>query len=190
MPDFWDRPGIERPHELNCQRASSAEVTSGPAHGSLTGFAFDDENQLATWRFRPDADAPAEDAFTVRLAGPAGTVTQRVAIHVVPREQNTAPHCGPATAAQRTSGTAPAVVAFDLFCWDDENDTMVIDGSRPGPAPRRPADDQRRQRRRHPRPHLALPHRHQPRRRGDDDLGHRRPRRPLGRRAADRPGRP
>ena len=132
MPDFWDRPGIERTHELNCQRASSAEVTSGPAHGSLTGFAFDDENQLATWRFRPDADAPAEDAFTVRLAGPAGTVTQRVAIHVVPREQNTAPHCGPATAAQRTNGTAPAVVAFDLFCWDDENDTMVINGSGPG----------------------------------------------------------
>ena len=59
-------------------------------------------------------------------------MTQRVAIHVVPREQNTAPHCGPAAEAQRTNGTAPAVVAFDLFCWDDENDTMVIDGAGPG----------------------------------------------------------
>jgi hypothetical protein len=132
MPEFWDRPGVERPHELNCQRVSSAELASGPGHGSLTGFAFDDENQLATWRYRPNADAPADDGFTVRLAGPGGTVTQRVAIHVVPREQNTAPHCGPAAAAQRTTGTAPAVVAFDLFCWDDENDTMVIDGAGPG----------------------------------------------------------
>src|SRR5829696_2724566 len=132
MPDFWDRPGIERPHELNCQRVSTAEIAGDPAHGHLTGFAFDDENQLATWRYRPDADAPADDAFTLRLTGPAGTTTQRGAIHVTPLAQNSAPHCGPAAEAQRTAGTAPAVVAFDLLCWDDENDTMVIDGGGPG----------------------------------------------------------
>ena len=132
MSDFWDRPGIERPHELSCQRAWNAELAAGPAHGRLTGFAFHDDTQTATWRYRPDADAPAEDAFTLRLEGPGGTATQRVTVHVTPRAENTAPQCRPATAAQRSDGTGPAVVALDVDCWDDENDTIVVDGGGPG----------------------------------------------------------
>ena len=53
-------------------------------------------------------------------------------IHVTPRDQNTAPQCQPASAAQRTAGTAPAVVAVDVYCWDYENDSFVIDGGGPG----------------------------------------------------------
>lgn len=132
MPESWDRPGIERPHELSCQRAWNAELATGPAHGRLSGFAFDDDTQTATWRYRPDADAPAEDAFTLRLEGPGGTTTQRVTVHVTPRAENTAPQCRPASEAQRTDGTGPAVVALDVYCWDYENDTIVVDGGGPG----------------------------------------------------------
>jgi hypothetical protein len=96
--------GIERPHQLRCERAWSAEL----------------------------AGAPAEDAFTLRLKGPGGTVTQRVAIHVTPLAQNTAPQCQPATEAQRTDGTAPAVVALYVSCWDYEHGTLTIGGGGPG----------------------------------------------------------
>ncbi len=132
MAEFWDRPGIERPHQLRCEKAWSATLAAGPAHGRLTGFAYDEDEQVATWRYRPDADAPAEDAFTLRLEGPQGTVTQRVAIHVTPRAQNTAPQCQPAAEAQRTDGAAPAVVALYLTCWDYEHDSFTVDGGGPG----------------------------------------------------------
>ena len=130
--ETWDRPGLERPHQLDCHRAWSAELSRGPAHGRLTGFAFDSGAQAASWRYRPDGDAPADDSLELRLTGPGGTTTQRVAIHVTPLAQNTAPECRPASAAQRTAGTAPAVVAVDLYCWDYENDGFVIDGGGPG----------------------------------------------------------
>ena len=191
MPESWDRPGIERPHELSCQRAWSVELAAGPAHGSLTGFAFDDDTQTATWRYRPDADAPAEDAFDAApRAAPAAPPTQRVTVHVTPAPQNTAPQCRPASEARRTDGTGPAVVELDLSCWDYENDTIVLDGGGPGEhldGPRTVAGgdgggaDV---------PRLALPHRDRPRRGVDHVLGHRRPRRPLDRHAAERPGRP
>ena len=132
MPETWDRPGIERPHELSCERATSAQLAAAPAHGHLTGLAFDVESQTAAWRYRPDADAPAEDSFTLRLEGPAGAVTKRVTVHVTPRAENTPPQCRPASAAQRTDGASPAVVALDLYCWDYENDTIVVDGGGPG----------------------------------------------------------
>ena len=131
-PETWDRPGLDRPHELDCHRAWGVELARGPSHGRLTGFAFDDDAQTASWRYRADDDAPAEDALELRLQGPGGTTTQRVTIHVTPRAQNTAPQCQPASAAQRTAGTAPAVVAVDLYCWDYENDSFVIDGGGPG----------------------------------------------------------
>ena len=114
LAEAWDRPGIERSHELQCQRAWSAELAAGPAHGRLTGFSFDEDAQTAAWRYRADDDAPATDSLTLRLEGPAGTVTQRVSIHVTPRSQNTAPQCRPASAARRTDGASPAVVELDL----------------------------------------------------------------------------
>jgi Bacterial Ig domain len=132
MPESWDRPGLDRPHQLDCSGAWGAELASGPAHGRLTGFAFDSDAQVASWRYRADDDAPADDAFSLRLTGPGGTTTERVAIHITPRDQNTAPQCQPASAAQRTAGTSPAVVAVDLYCWDYENDSFVIDGGGPG----------------------------------------------------------
>jgi len=132
MPEFSDRPGIERPHQLQCQQASSAELVATPAHGSLTGFAFDAGSQVASWRYRPDADAPAEDTFELRLDGPGGPAVQRVTIHVTPRAQNTPPQCQPASEAQRTDGTSPAVVELYVYCWDYENDTIVVDGGGPG----------------------------------------------------------
>src|SRR4051794_41861887 len=76
----WDRPGLERRHELDCRRAWSVEPASSPAHGTLTGFAYDPDAQVASWRYRPDAGAAADDAFTIRLDGPNGTATQRVGI--------------------------------------------------------------------------------------------------------------
>ncbi len=132
MAEFWDRPGIERPHRLECERAWTVEVAAAPAHGSLTRFAWDADAQVATWRFRPDAGAPAEDALTLRLDGPNGTVTQRVPIHVTPRSQNTAPQCQPASEARRTDGSSPAVVELYLSCWDYEHDSFTIDGGGPG----------------------------------------------------------
>jgi hypothetical protein len=132
MAEFWDRPGIERPHRLGCERAWTVELAAAPAHGRLTSFAYDAGAQVASWRYRPDADAPAEDAMTLRLEGPNGTVTQRVPIHVTPREQNTAPQCQPAAEAQRTDGSAPAVVETSLSCWDYEHDSFTLDGSGPG----------------------------------------------------------
>ena len=132
MPESSDRPGIERPHQLQCQRAWSAKLAKGPSHGRLTGFAFDADTQLATWSYRPDDGAPATDGFELRLDGPGGPVVQRVAIRVTPREQNTAPQCQPASEAQRTDGNSPAVVGLYLYCWDYENDTIVIDGGGPG----------------------------------------------------------
>jgi hypothetical protein len=132
MAEFWDRPGIERPHRLECERAWTVAVATAPAHGRLTGFAWDADAQVATWRFRPDAGAPAEDAMTLRLEGPNGTVTQRVPIHVTPRSQNTAPQCQPAEEARRTDGSAPAVVELYLSCWDYEHDSFTIDGGGPG----------------------------------------------------------
>jgi hypothetical protein len=84
-PETWDRPGLERRHELDCRRAWSVEPASTPAHGTLSGFAYDADTQVASWRYRADDGAPADDAFTIRLEGPNGTTTQRVAIHVTPR---------------------------------------------------------------------------------------------------------
>jgi hypothetical protein len=131
-PETWDRPGLERTHELDCRRAWSVEPGSAPAHGTLSGFAYDADAQVASWRYRADDGAPASDAFTLRLEGPNGTATQRVAIHLTPRSQNTPPQCRPAEAAQRTAGTAPATVALDVSCWDYENDGFTIDGGGPG----------------------------------------------------------
>jgi hypothetical protein len=131
-PETWDRPGIDRPHELDCHRAWGVELASGPSHGRLSAFAWDEDAQSATWRYRADDDAPASDGFDLKLAGPGGTVTQRVAIHVTPRSRNTPPQCQPASAAQRTDGTAPAVVTVELYCWDYENDSFTIAGGGPG----------------------------------------------------------
>ena len=131
-PEAWDRPGLERRHELDCRRAWTVEPASTPAHGTLSGFAYDADAQVASWRYRADDGAPADDAFTIRLEGPNGTATQRVAIHVTPNSQNTPPQCQPAAAAQRTAGTAPATVALDVYCWDYENDGFTIDGGGPG----------------------------------------------------------
>ena len=39
-PETWDRPGLERRHELDCRRAWSVEPASAPAHGTLSGFAW------------------------------------------------------------------------------------------------------------------------------------------------------
>jgi hypothetical protein len=131
-PETWDRPGIDRTHELDCHRAWGVELSRGPSHGRLSGFAFDEDAQTATWRYRADEDAPAGDSFELRLTGPGGTATQRVAIHVTPLSQNTPPQCQPASAAQRTDGAAPAVVSVDLYCWDYENDSFTIAGGGPG----------------------------------------------------------
>src|SRR4051794_7190965 len=131
-PETWDRPGLERRHELDCRRAWTVEPASAPAHGTLSGFAYDADAQVASWRYRADDGAPADDAFTLRLEGPNATAPQRVAIHVTPRSLNTPPQCRPAAAAQRTAGTAPATVALDVYCWDYENDGFTIDGGGPG----------------------------------------------------------
>ena len=57
---------------------------------------------------------------------------QRVAIHVTPRAQNSAPQCQPASEARRTDGASAAVVELFVYCWDYENDTIVVDGGGPG----------------------------------------------------------
>ena len=189
-PETWDRPGIERRHELDCRRAWTVEPASSPAHGTLSGFAYDADAQVASWRYRADDGAPADDAFTIRLEGPNGTATQRVAIHVTPRSQNTPPQCQPAAAAQRTAGTAPATVALDVYCWDYENDGFTIDGGGPGehldgPLRVRGGDAGGAD--------APVWHYRTAIARGEeqtDAVGHRRPRRALGRRAAERPGRP
>jgi hypothetical protein len=131
-PEAWDRPGIERPHRLECWYAQSAVVSRGPAHGRLSGVAFDANAQHVTWRYRPDDGAPADDSFVLRVAGPGGSVDQPVQIHVTPRSQNTPPECRPASDAKRTDGSGPAVVQLQITCWDYENDTFVIDGGGPG----------------------------------------------------------
>ena len=70
-PDAWDRPGIERPHRLQCHRASSASLAGGPAHGRLTGFAFDAGSQIATWRYRPTTVRRPRTPSRCASTGPA-----------------------------------------------------------------------------------------------------------------------
>ena len=131
-PESWDRPGIERPHELYCKRTDAVELATGPEHGTLTALRFDSVSQLVRWRFRPDDDATAEDGFELRVSGPGGSTTQRVTVHVTPRAQNTPPLCEPASAAMRTDGNEPATIETHLYCWDYENDTFVLNGGGPG----------------------------------------------------------
>jgi hypothetical protein len=130
--ETWDRPGIERPHELRCQRAERVELVAGASHGTVTELAFDPAAQRATWSFRPADGAPAEDGFDLRLSGPGGSAVQHVTVHVTPRSQNTAPQCRPASEARRTDGAAPAVIELHVACWDYENDTIVVAGGGPG----------------------------------------------------------
>src|SRR6478672_1025068 len=71
-PETWDRPGLDRPRELDWHRAWGVELARGPSHGRLTGFAFDDDAQAASWHYRADDNAPAEDSLDLRLTGPGG----------------------------------------------------------------------------------------------------------------------
>ena len=67
-------PGLERPHELDCHRPGARSSRAGPAHGRLTGFAFDATRRPRSWATtRADDNAPAEDSLGLRLKGPGGT---------------------------------------------------------------------------------------------------------------------
>jgi len=129
---FFDRPGVERSHELYCSRLGSVELAGGPAHGTLSELRAAPISRMVTWRYRADMDAPEADSFVVRVSGPTGSVLHTVAIQVTPRARNTPPQCGPQVEALRTDGTAPAELLFHLYCWDYENDTITYDGGGPG----------------------------------------------------------
>jgi len=105
-PETWDRPGVERRHEIDCRRAWTVEPASTPAYGTVSGLVYDADTQVASWRYRANDGAAADDAFTIRLEGPNGTATQRVAIHVTPGSQNarTAPPPPPSRSTS-TAGT-------------------------------------------------------------------------------------
>ncbi len=128
--ETWARPGLERDFEIYCSFTDDVRLAQAPAHGRLHRLEFD--GRMVTWRYAADADAPADDAFTLELTGPAGTVEHGVGIHVLPASVNTPPVCDPVRQAQRTDGTGPVVVEFHVYCRDAEADEVTIDGGGPG----------------------------------------------------------
>ncbi len=133
MPEFWDRPGVERPHELNCQRVSTAEVAERPRprqphrlrvrrREPARHLALPPRRRRAgRRRLHPPPRRPGRDRDPARRD---------------PRRPARAEHRAPLRARRRRhsarAAPPPPSSRFDLFCWDDENDTMVIDGGGPG----------------------------------------------------------
>jgi hypothetical protein len=129
-PEIFGRPGLERSYAMFCQRTDAVELARAPAHGRLTGLAWDGLD--ATFRYTPDDDAPRMDGFALTVTGPNGTVTQEVSVFNVPLEENSAPICEPVQQALRTDGSAPAVLEMHIYCWDWDHDSMVLEGDGPG----------------------------------------------------------
>jgi Bacterial Ig domain len=128
--EVWSRPGLERTLDIVCFDTDKVRIAEQPAGAVVTGDHFDG------WSFRfrlaTGAAPPATDRLVLDLDGGAGPARHTVTIHNIPLSQNTPPRCDPVDTAQRSDGLHPAVVVFNVFCWDDEHDDFTLNGSGPG----------------------------------------------------------
>ena len=105
------RPGARPPHRLRVRRRLPGR------HAGATG---------------PTTARRPRTASSCASTAPAAPPCSASPSTSPPARRTPRPSASPRRRRERTDGTSPAVVELYVYCWDYENDTIVVDGGGPG----------------------------------------------------------
>jgi hypothetical protein len=125
------RPDMTRRVRLSCYGVTAAKLAAPPAHVDITNLETPDTYSV-TFDARPRPGAPRTDEATFDLTGHEGSAQERVAIEIIPREENNPPICDADQVKQRSDGTGPVDVYPYVYCYDRDGDEFTVEGGGPG----------------------------------------------------------